>query len=144
MQEYIGTIGYSSKEIKGREIEIALLGNEDILTSYPGEVDVKDEFYNYNSKYQNPATKKMVPLNMLGSNLDDELREIAIKVYKTIGAKGLARVDFFVEENTNVVYVNEINTMPDITEDSMYIKLFSAIGIEYTDVLDRLIKYAME
>ena len=132
------------KEIKGREIEIALLGNEDILTSYPGEVDVKDEFYNYNSKYQNPATKKMVPLNMLGSNLDDELREIAIKVYKTIGAKGLARVDFFVEENTNVVYVNEINTMPDITEDSMYIKLFSAIGIEYTDVLDRLIKYAME
>lgn len=132
------------KEIKGREIEIALLGNEDILTSYPGEVDVKDEFYNYNSKYQNPATKKMVPLNMLGSNLDDELREIAIKVYKTIGAKGLARVDFLVEENTNVVYVNEINTMPDITEDSMYIKLFSAIGIEYTDVLDRLIKYAME
>ena len=132
------------KEIKGREIEIALLGNEDILTSYPGEVEVKDEFYNYNSKYQNPATKKMVPLNMLGSNLDDELREIAIKVYKTIGAKGLARVDFFVEENTNVVYVNEINTMPDITEDSMYIKLFSAIGIEYTDVLDRLIKYAME
>ena len=132
------------KEIKGREIEIALLGNEDILTSYPGEVDVKDEFYNYNSKYQNPTTKKMVPLNMLGSNLDDELREIAIKVYKTIGAKGLARVDFFVEENTNVVYVNEINTMPDITEDSMYIKLFSAIGIEYTDVLDRLIKYAME
>ena len=132
------------KEIKGREIEIALLGNEDILTSYPGEVDVKDEFYNYNSKYQNPATKKMVPLNMLGSNLDDELREIAIKVYKTIGAKGIARVDFFVEENTNVVYVNEINTMPDITEDSMYIKLFSAIGIEYTDVLDRLIKYAME
>ena len=86
----------------------------------------------------------MVPLNMLGSNLDDELREIAIKVYKTIGAKGIARVDFFVEENTNVVYVNEINTMPDITEDSMYIKLFSAIGIEYTDVLDRLIKYAME
>lgn len=132
------------KEIKGREIEIALLGNEDILTSYPGEVEVKDEFYNYNSKYQNPATKKMVPLNMLGSNLDDELREIAIKVYKTIGAKGIARVDFFVEENTNVVYVNEINTMPDITEDSMYIKLFSAIGIEYTDVLDRLIKYAME
>lgn len=132
------------KEIKGREIEIALLGNEDILTSYPGEVDVKDEFYNYNSKYQNPATKKMVPLNMLGSNLDDELREIAIKVYKTIGAKGLARVDFLVEENTNVVYVNEINTMPDITEDSMYIKLFSAIGIEYTDILDRLIKYAME
>lgn len=132
------------KEIKGREIEIALLGNDNVITSYPGEVDIKDEFYNYNSKYQNPATKTMVPLNMLGTNLEDELREIAIKVFKAIGAKDLARVDFFVEERTNVVYVNEINTMPDITEDSMYIKLFDAIGIEYSDVLDRLIRYAME
>ena len=86
----------------------------------------------------------MVPLNMLGTNLEDELREIAIKVFKTIGAKGIARVDFFVEEKTNVVYVNEINTMPDITEDSMYIKLLDAIGIEYTEVLDRLIRYAIE
>jgi len=132
------------KEIKGREIEIALLGNDNVITSYPGEVDIKDEFYNYNSKYQNPATKTMVPLNMLGTNLEDELREIAIKVFKAIGAKDLARVDFFVEERTNVVYVNEINTMPDITEDSMYIKLFDAIGIEYTELLDRLIKYAMK
>lgn len=132
------------KEIKGREIEIALLGNDNVITSYPGEVDIKDEFYNYNSKYQNPATKTMVPLNMLGTNLEDELREIAIKVFKAIGAKDLARVDFFVEEGTNVVYVNEINTMPDITEDSMYIKLFDAIGIEYSDVLDRLVRYAME
>ena len=86
----------------------------------------------------------MVPLNILGTNLEDELREIAIKVFKAIGAKDLARVDFFVEERTNVVYVNEINTMPDITEDSMYIKLFDAIGIEYTELLDRLIKYAMK
>lgn len=132
------------KEIKGREIEIALLGNDNVITSYPGEVDIKDEFYNYNSKYQNPATKTMVPLNILGTNLEDELREIAIKVFKAIGAKDLARVDFFVEERTNVVYVNEINTMPDITEDSMYIKLFDAIGIEYTEVLDKLIKYAMK
>ncbi|MFR2958584.1 MAG: D-alanine--D-alanine ligase family protein [Clostridia bacterium] len=132
------------KEIKGREIEIALLGNDNVITSYPGEVDIKDEFYNYNSKYQNPATKTMVPLNILGTNLEDELREIAIKVFKAIGAKDLARVDFFVEERTNVVYVNEINTMPDITEDSMYIKLFDAIGIEYTELLDRLIKYAMK
>lgn len=132
------------KEIKGREIEIALLGNDNVITSYPGEVDIKDEFYNYNSKYQNPATKTMIPLNMLGSKLEDELREIAIKVFKAIGAKDLARVDFFVEERTNVIYVNEINTMPDITEDSMYIKLFDAIGIEYSDVLDRLIRYAME
>lgn len=132
------------KEIKGREIEMALLGDENLITSYPGEIDVKDDFYNYNSKYQNPATKTMVPLNMLGTNLEDELREIAIKVFKAIGAKGIARVDFFIEEKTNVVYVNEINTMPDITEDSMYIKLLDAIGIEYTEVLDRLIRYAIE
>lgn len=86
----------------------------------------------------------MIPLNMLGTKLEDELREIAIKVFKSIGARDLARVDFFVEERTNVIYVNEINTMPDITEDSMYIKLFDAIGIEYSDVLDRLIRYAIE
>ena len=86
----------------------------------------------------------MVSLNLLGTNLEDELREIAIKVFKTVGAKGLARVDFFVEDRTNVVYVNEINTMPDLTEDSMYVKLFGAIGIEYTEILDKLIKYAME
>ena len=132
------------KEIRGREIEIALLGNDNVITSYPGEIDIKDEFYNYNSKYQNPATKTIIPLNMLGTKLEDELREIAIKVFKSIGAKDLARVDFFVEERTNVIYVNEINTMPDITEDSMYIKLFDAIGIEYSDVLDRLIRYAIE
>lgn len=132
------------KEIKGREIEVALLGNENIITSCPGEVKIKDEFYDYNSKYQNPTTKTMVSLNLLGTNLEDELREIAIKVFKTVGAKGLARVDFFVEDRTNVVYVNEINTMPDLTEDSMYVKLFGAIGIEYTEILDKLIKYAME
>lgn len=81
---------------------------------------------------------------MLGTNLEEELTEIAIKVFKTIGAKDLARVDFFVEEKTNVIYVNEINTMPDLTEDSMYIKLFNAIGIEYSSVLDRLIRCALE
>ena len=132
------------KEIKGRELEVALLGNDNVITSYPGEVTVKDEFYSYNSKYQNPETKKWVPLNLLGTNLEAELREIAIKVFKVIDAKDLARVDFFVEDKTNVVYVNEINTMPDITEDSMYVRLFDTIGIEYTEILDKLIDCAME
>ena len=76
--------------------------------------------------------------------MEDELREIAIKVFKTVDAKGLARVDFFVEDKTNVVYVNEINTMPDITEESMYVKLFDAIGMKYTEILDKLINDAME
>ena len=132
------------KEIKGKEIEIALLGNENVITSCPGKIKIKDEFYDYNSKYQKPSTNSIISLNMLGTNLEDELREIAIKVFKAVDAKGLARVDFFVEDRTNVVYVNEINTMPDITEESMYVKLFEAIGIKYTEILDKLINDAME
>lgn len=132
------------KEIKGKEIEIALLGNENVITSCPGEIKIKDEFYDYNSKYQSSTTNDIISLNMLGTNLEDELREIAIKVFKTVDARGLARVDFFVEDKTNVVYVNEINTMPDITEESMYVKLFDTIGIKYTEILDKLINDAME
>lgn len=133
------------KEIKGRELEIALLEtDDDIIVSDIGEVSITTDFYNYKSKYQNSETKTEVPLNILGTHLEDELKEIAIKVYRTIGASGLAKVDFFVEDNTNVVYVNEINTMPDITKDSMYIKLFETIGIGYSDVLDKLIEYALE
>lgn len=132
------------KEIKGREIEIALLGNDNVITSCPGEIKLNDEFYDYNSKYKNLEARSIILLNMLGTNLEEELTEIAIKVFKTIGAKDLARVDFFVEEKTNVIYVNEINTMPDLTEDNMYIKLFNAIGIEYSSVLDRLIRCALE
>ena len=127
------------KEIKGREIEIALLGNDNVITSYPGEVDIKDEFYNYNSKYQNPATKTMIPLNMLGTNLEDELREIAIKVFKAIGAKDLARADFFVEERTNVVYVNEINTIPG----SLAFYLWEASGLKYKEMLSKLIDLSL-
>ena len=71
------------------------------------------------------------------------LKNIAIKVFKAVGAKGLARVDFFVENGTNEIYVNGISAIPNITENSMYVKLFDAIGIEYKELLDKLINYTM-
>lgn len=131
------------KEIQGREFQIAILEDEDIITSDIGEVDTNAEFYNYKSKYQNQNTKTVIPLNMLGTKQEEELKNIAIKVFKAVGAKGLARVDFFVENGTNEIYVNGISAIPNITENSMYVKLFDAIGIEYKELLDKLINYTM-
>lgn len=131
------------KEIQGREFQIAILEDEDIITSDIGEVDTNAEFYNYKSKYQNQNTKTVIPLNMLGTKQEEELKNIAIKVFKAVGAKGLARVDFFVENGTNEIYVNGISAIPNITENSMYVKLFDAIGIEYKELLNKLINYTM-
>lgn len=131
------------KEIKGREIQISILEDDGIITSDIGEVDTNSGFYSYKSKYQNQETKTLIPLNLLGTRQEEELKNIAIKVFKTVGAKGFARVDFFIEDGTNDIYVNGISAIPNITEDSMYVKLFDGIGIEYKELLDKLINSAI-
>ena len=107
------------KEIKGREIQISILEDDGIITSDIGEVDTNSGFYSYKSKYQNQETKTLIPLNLLGTRQEEELKNIAIKVFKAVGAKGFARVDFFIEDGTNDIYVNGISAIPNITEDSM-------------------------
>lgn len=129
--------------INGREIECAVLGNEDVITSCVGEIKPAEEFYSYNAKYSNKESKIEIPAD-LPKEILEEIRKQAIKAFKAIDGKGLARVDFFVERKSNDIYINEINTMPGFTNISMYPKLFEKSGISYKELLSRLVNLSIE
>lgn len=129
--------------IIGREIECAVLGNEEVLASCVGEVLSAEEFYSFDSKYKNSQSRTVIPAN-IEENISEEIRKQAIKAFKAIDGRGLSRVDFFVEKDTNKIYINEINTMPGFTNISMYPKLFESVGIKYDELLDTLLKLAEE
>ena len=130
--------------IVGREVECGVLGNENVIASSVGEIVVKsDEFYSYDAKYVDGTTETLVPAS-LSKELSDEIRNLAIKAFKSIDGKGLSRVDFFIENDTNKIIINEINTLPGFTSISMYPKLFDNVGIKYSELLDRLIELAKE
>ena len=131
------------KGIVGKEVECAVLGNDDVIASCVGEIKSADEFYSYDAKYQNENSKTLIPAN-LEEEVSNEIRKLAIKAFKAIDGKGLSRVDFFVEDKTNQIYINEINTLPGFTKISMYPKLFEAEGIQYNKLLDKLIDLAQE
>ncbi len=131
------------KGINGQEVECAVLGNEEVIASCVGEIKSADEFYSYDSKYQNENSKTLIPAN-INKETSEEIRKLAIKAFKAIDGKGLSRVDFFVENETNRIYINEINTLPGFTKISMYPKLFEAVGIQYNELLDKLIELAQE
>ena len=134
LKEYIGAAGQFDNKIlieqgiNGREVECAVLGNEDVIASCVGEIKPAEEFYSYDAKYKNQESKTEIPAN-ISKELSEEIRKQAIKVFKAIDGKGLSRVDFFIENETNKIYINEINTMPGFTNISMYPKLFEASGI---------------
>lgn len=127
--------------IDGREIECAVLGNEEVTSSPVGEVLSAEDFYSFDSKYINTESKTVIPAD-IDKEISNEIRDLAIKAFKAIDGKGLSRVDFFVERKTNKIYINEINTLPGFTTISMYPKLFEQIGIKYSDLLDKLISLA--
>ena len=129
--------------IEGREVECAVLGNEEVIASCVGEIKPAEEFYSYDAKYKNEESKTEIPAN-IPEELSDEIRKQAIKAFKSIDGKGLSRVDFFIENETNQIYINEINTMPGFTSISMYSKLFEASGLGYQELLDRLIELSKE
>lgn len=128
--------------IVGKEVECAVLGNEEVIASCVGEVKSAEDFYSYDAKYKNEQSKTDIPAN-ISETLSDEIRKQAIKAFKSIDGKGLSRVDFFVEEKTNQIYINEINTLPGFTNISMYPKLFEASGISYQELLSRLIELSV-
>ena len=128
--------------IIGKEVECAVLGNEDIISSNVGEIKAADEFYNFDAKYKNQESKTLIPAN-ISEEISREIRKLAVKAFKAIDGKGLSRVDFFVEDKTNKIYINEINTLPGFTNISMYPKLFESIGIKYNELLDKLIELAL-
>ena len=102
--------------IIGREVECAVLGNEEVLASSVGEVKSADEFYSFDAKYNNKESKTIIPAN-LSENQVDKIKDLAVKAFKAIDGKGVSRVDFFVEDETDKIYLNEINTMPGFTRN---------------------------
>lgn len=130
--------------IIGREIECAVLGNGDnISASCVGEIFAAAEFYDYDAKYNNSASKTVVPAE-ISKEKQDEIRKTAIKVFKAVDGSGLARVDFFVEKDTERVIFNELNTLPGFTPISMYSMLWNACGKPMNVLLDELIDLALE
>ena len=129
--------------IHGREIEVAVMGNENPVASVCGEIDSGADFYDYEAKYITSTSQAYVPAR-IPEDVAEQVRDAAIRVYKAIGCQGLSRVDFFVTFEENRVVFNEINTLPGFTSISMYPKLFAASGIPYTQLIDQLLQLAGE
>lgn len=131
------------REVKGRELECAVLGNENPKASGVGEIIAGAEFYDFDAKYNSKESKTIVPADLDGE-LSEEIKRRAVKIYKALECSGLARVDFFVEDENNRIIFNEINTMPGFTSISMYAMLWDAAGIGIEQLVDTLIELALK
>ncbi len=129
--------------INGREVEVAVMGNASPVASVVGEIDSGADFYDYEAKYVSDTSVAYIPAR-ISEEVSEVLRDKAIKVYNAIGCRGLSRVDFFVTYEDSRVVFNEINTLPGFTSISMYPKLFAASGIPYGELIDQLLRLAME
>ena len=129
--------------INGREVEVAVLGNDAPAASICGEIDSGTEFYDYDAKYLSDCARLYIPAR-IDDAVAEGVRDAAVRVYEAMGCQGLSRVDFFVTYEGNEIVFNEINTLPGFTSISMYPKLFEASGIPYPQLLDRLIELALE
>jgi len=125
-----------------REIEVSVLGNEDPHTSVCGEVRPSREFYSYESKYVDGTSGLIIPAQ-LPVEVSEKIREYAVRAYKAIDCAGMARADFFFDNDMNKIYLNELNTLPGFTSISMYPKLWQASGLTYPQLVDRLIELAL-
>ena len=128
---------------QAREIEVAVLGNDSPEVSVPGEIIPAREFYDYEAKYIDQASKVVIPAPLTGAQTE-EVRTLAAAAFKAIDCAGMARVDFLLAGDSGVLYVNEVNTIPGFTTISMYSKMWAAAGLDYPQLLDRLIALALE
>jgi D-alanine-D-alanine ligase len=138
--------GVGGNKNKAREIECSVLGNDDPVASVPGEIVPIKEFYDYNAKYLDEGSELIIPAKLTKAETK-KIQELAVKAFKAVDCSGLARVDFLMEPGSGKarkIFVNEINTMPGFTAISMYPKLWAASGLEYQDLIDRLIKLGLE
>ena len=131
------------RAIRGREIEVAVLGNEDPRASVPGEIIPHREYYDYSAKYLESGSQIEIPAK-LSKTQTAQFQEYAIRGYRSIECAGMARVDFFLERGTKKIYLNEINTIPGFTSISMYPKMWEASGVPYKELISRLIELAIE
>ena len=131
--------------VNARELEVSVLGNDEPKASIVGEIIPTHEFYSYEAKYidENGAALK-IPAENVTPELTKRLQELAVKAFKLLECRGLARVDFFLDRDTKELYLNEINTLPGFTKISMYPKLWEASGLPYAKLLDELIRLAQE
>jgi D-alanine-D-alanine ligase len=143
-----GAAGYDrrilvERGVDAREVEVAVLGNDEPRASLPGEIIPHADFYDYETKYVNDVAEYEIPAR-LDAAQTAEIQALAVRAFEAVDAAGLSRVDFFVERGTDRILVNEINTMPGFTQISMYPKLREASGISYRELVDRLIDLAFE
>ena len=126
-----------------REIEVAVLGNEEPQVSVPGEIIPSREFYDYEAKYLDEGSRSIIPAQ-LTSTQTAEVRRLAAEAFLAIDCAGMARVDFLLARDSGVLYLNEVNTIPGFTTISMYAQMWQASGVSYPALLDRLIELALE
>ena len=126
-----------------RELECAVLGNDEPIASVVGEVVSSNEFYDYRAKYVDNASRLYIPAE-LPQALTASVRRMAVEAFLALDLSGLARVDFFLDKDSSQIYINEVNTMPGFTQISMYPKLWEASGVPYPELLDRLIALGIE
>ncbi len=135
--------GVGGKKEKARELECSVLGNDEPQASTVGEIVPAAEFYDYNAKYLDEGSQLVIPAK-IGKKQMKQVQEMAMRAFQAVDCSGLARVDFLMDPKSEKIYLNEINTMPGFTSISMYPKLWAASGLEYSQLIDRLIGLAME
>ena len=131
------------KNIEGRELECGVLGQPIMKSSVVGEVKFQTDWYNYESKYDENLSSTIIPAD-LNIEITNKIQNLAIEAFKAINASGLARVDFFYQESTQQIYINEINTLPGFTKTSMYPRLWEASGLKLEKLVANLIETARE
>ena len=129
--------------LDAREIEVSVLGNAEPRASVAGEIIPAGEFYSYEAKYEDESSRLLIPAPLSDEQMET-VRALAVKVYRAIDAAGMARVDFLLDRQDGVFYINEANTLPGFTQISMYPKLWEATGLAYSDLLDELVRLALE
>ena len=129
--------------VDAREIEVSVLGNDDPQVSIAGEVVPQRDFYDYDAKYVSDDSELLIPAPISPDQLV-RIQEMAIAAYKAVDCSGMARVDFLLDKSSGKVWINELNTIPGFTNISMYPKLWQASGIEYPELIDKLIELALE
>ncbi|MBA3276323.1 MAG: D-alanine--D-alanine ligase [Chloroflexia bacterium] len=129
--------------IVGREIEIAVLGNDEPIASVAGEVRPQGEYYDYNAKYMDDTAELIIPAPM-DPELLVHMQRLAVEAFKALDLAGLARVDFFIERETDRVFINEVNTLPGFTSISMYPLLWAASGVPPGELVERLVRLGLE
>jgi D-alanine-D-alanine ligase len=135
--------GVGGNKAKAREIECSVLGNDEPEASIPGEIVPIKEFYDYTAKYLDEGSKLIIPAKLTKAQTK-KVQEMAVQAFQAVDCSGLARVDFLMDPKSGKIYLNEINTMPGFTSISMYPKLWAASGLEYSDLIDRLIQLGIE